>query len=54
MRDGVLKFQWLEQTIEIFDEETIVIGDAKRGDIEILKNNTPKVYLTTSILMRLL
>ena len=39
-RWGSQGFQWLEETIEIFDEKTIVIGDAKRGDI----GNTAKQY----------
>ena len=39
-RWGVSGFQWLEDTIRLIDNDTIVIGDAKRGDI----GNTAKQY----------
>ena len=39
-RWGVSGFQWLEDTICLIDNDTIVIGDAKRGDI----GNTAKQY----------
>ncbi len=32
-RWGSAGFQWLEETMELFGEEVIIIGDAKRGDI---------------------
>ena len=39
-RWGSEGFKWLEETMSIFAEETLVIGDAKRGDI----GNTAKQY----------
>ena len=33
-------FKWLEETMELFEDNTIVIGDAKRGDI----GNTAEQY----------
>ena len=39
-RWGSTGFEWLEETMCLFEEDTIVIGDAKRGDI----GNTAKQY----------
>jgi glycine dehydrogenase len=39
-RWGSAGFKWLEETMEYFDNENIIIGDAKRGDI----GNTAKQY----------
>ena len=39
-RWGSEGFKWLEETMSVFAEETLVIGDAKRGDI----GNTAKQY----------
>lgn len=39
-RWGSIGFEWLEETMDLFEKNTIVIGDAKRGDI----GNTAKQY----------
>ena len=39
-RWGSTGFEWLEETMCLFEEDTIVIGDAKRGDI----GNTTRIY----------
>ena len=39
-RWGSEGFKWLEETMEVFEDDTIVIGDAKRGDI----GNTAEQY----------
>ena len=39
-RWGSAGFQWLEETMERFENDAIIIGDAKRGDI----GNTAKQY----------
>lgn len=39
-RWGSAGFQWLEETMDRFGNDTIIIGDAKRGDI----GNTAKQY----------
>ena len=39
-RWGSKGFKWLEETMELFEDNTIVIGDAKRGDI----GNTAEQY----------
>ena len=39
-RWGSIGFQWLEETLDLIDSNTLIIGDAKRGDI----GNTAKQY----------
>lgn len=40
-RWGSAGFRWLEETMELFDDNVVVIGDAKRGDI----GNTAAQYV---------
>ena len=39
-RWGSLGYQWLEETMDYFDNDVVIIGDAKRGDI----GNTARQY----------
>ena len=39
-RWGSIGFHWLEETLDLIDSETLIIGDAKRGDI----GNTAEQY----------